>query len=143
TNTVASKGGERRMFAKYDEEEYSDDVNYDDDIVNEEMRIGFVKGDDDDVSQKDNSGNDEDVLWNLLKEYIMLRRNLREWKDVEKDDTSIFDDLILIMLERKDVKILELESTLTSVDNETEFEDHLKKLIQVKVEYIVISTKKT
>ncbi|GKB01769.1 hypothetical protein Tco_0829813 [Tanacetum coccineum] len=123
TNTVASKGGERRMFAKYDEEEYSDDVNYDDDIVNEETRIGFVKSDDDDVSQKDNK--------------------VQKWKDVEKDDTSIFDDLILIMLERKDVKILELESTLTSVDNETEFEDHLKKLIQVEVEYIVISTKKT
>ncbi|GJV51836.1 furry homolog-like protein [Tanacetum coccineum] len=78
TNTVASKGGERRMFAKYDEEEYSDDVNYDDKILNEETPIGFVKSDDDDVSQKDNSRNDEDVLWNLLKESIMLRRNLRE-----------------------------------------------------------------
>nr|GEY33166.1 hypothetical protein [Tanacetum cinerariifolium] len=141
TNMVASKGGERRIFSKYDEEEFSDDVNYDDKIVNEETTLGFLKNDDDDVSQKDNSRNDEDVLWNLLKESIMLRRNLRE-KDVKKDDTSIFDDLILIMLERKEVKILELESTLTSTDNETEFEDHLKKLIQVEVEYIVISTKK-
>nr|GEZ36239.1 hypothetical protein [Tanacetum cinerariifolium] len=66
TNMVATKGGERRMFAKYDEEEYSDDVNYDDKIVNEETTIGFVKSDDDDVSRKDNSRNDEDVLRNLL-----------------------------------------------------------------------------
>nr|GEY16810.1 hypothetical protein [Tanacetum cinerariifolium] len=78
TNMVASKRGERRMFAKYDEEEYSDDVNYDDKIVNEEATIGFVKSEDDDVSQKDNSRNDENVLWNLLKESIMLGRNLRD-----------------------------------------------------------------
>ncbi|GJY36685.1 hypothetical protein Tco_0422063 [Tanacetum coccineum] len=132
TNTVASKGGERRMFSKYDEEEYSDNVNYNDTIINEETRIGFIKSDDDVVWLKDNNRNDEDVLWILLKESIMLRRNLREvqkLKDVEKNDTSIFDDLILIMLERKDVKILEFESSLTSADNETEFEDHLKKLI--------------
>ncbi|GKB52368.1 hypothetical protein Tco_0903121, partial [Tanacetum coccineum] len=71
TDTVASKGGESGMFAKYDEEEYSDDVNYDDDkIVNEEAPIGFVKSDDDDdddVSQEDNCGKDEDVLVESIK----------------------------------------------------------------------------
>ena len=66
---------------------------------------------------------------------------VQKWKDVGKDDPSIFDGPILNMLERKDAKILELESTLTSADTEAEFEDHLKKRIQVEVEYIVISTR--
>nr|GFA24924.1 WPP domain-interacting protein 2-like [Tanacetum cinerariifolium] len=66
---------------------------------------------------------------------------VQKWKDVGKDDPSIFDYPILNMLERKDAKILELESILTSPDTETEFEDYLKKRIQVEVEYIVISTK--
>nr|GEU63648.1 reverse transcriptase domain-containing protein [Tanacetum cinerariifolium] len=103
TGTVASKGGESGMFVNYDEEEDSDDVNYDDKIVNEEAPIGFVKSDDDDdVLQEDNSGKDEDVLVESIKGLDSAQeefaREVQKWKDVGKDDPSIFDDPILNML---------------------------------------------
>ncbi|GJR87728.1 hypothetical protein Tco_0211739 [Tanacetum coccineum] len=91
TDTVSIKGGESGMFTKYDEEEYSDDANYDDDkIVNEEAPIGFVKSDDDDVSQKDNNGKDEEVLVESIKGLDSaleeFAREVKKWKDVGKDD---------------------------------------------------------
>nr|GFD10916.1 hypothetical protein [Tanacetum cinerariifolium] len=54
---------------------------------------------------------------------------VKMWKDVRKGDPSIYDDSILNTLERKDAKILELESTLTFTNTEKKFKDHLKKQI--------------
>lgn len=71
------------------------------------------------------------------KIYLYFAEVLK-WRDVGKDDSLIFDDSIHDILELKDAKILELESTLISGD--TELEDLLKKIIQAEVEYVVITT---
>ncbi|XP_071730292.1 WPP domain-interacting protein 2-like [Rutidosis leptorrhynchoides] len=138
-NTVASKSG--GGFVSYDED-YSDDANYGDIHYNEEgeERIEFLKGDDE--SEDIASEKHEDVLVESIKGLDLAQKEfekeVQKWRDVGKDDSFILDSSINDMLEIKDAKILELESTLISGD--TELEDLLKKIIQAEVEYVVITT---
>nr|XP_043628688.1 uncharacterized protein LOC122600096 isoform X2 [Erigeron canadensis] len=138
---VTSQGRQSGSGVVNYDEEYSDDnrlsdADFDHVLPKDVAAEKFWK------VKEESTGKHEDDLMESFKgldfAHKEFEKEVQKWKDIGKDDPSIFDDSIEDMLELKDAKILELESALISGD--AELQDLLKKIIQAEVEYVVITT---